>query len=76
MPVLGLSVPALVLHSEPSLPYPNMQLDSVGSVFLINLMQCSLQLAARLSDRGADDLWMSTLYGARGAEAINARYVR
>ncbi|KAL6770637.1 hypothetical protein ACKKBF_B32050 [Auxenochlorella protothecoides x Auxenochlorella symbiontica] len=52
-----------------------LQLDSVGSVFLINLMQCSLQLAARLSDRGADDLWMSTLYGARGAEAINARYL-
>ncbi|KAK2080007.1 hypothetical protein QBZ16_002402 [Prototheca wickerhamii] len=39
-----------------------LQLDNVGSVFLINLMQSALQLAARLSDRASDDLWMAWLY--------------
>lgn len=51
------------------------QLDSVGSVFLINLMQCAVQLAGRLTDRGADDVWRSAVYGIRGSEALNARNV-
>ena len=64
------------VHALEYVPTPPPQLDNVGSVFLINLMQSALQLAARLSDRASDDLWMAWLYGDRGADAMCSQMAR
>ncbi|PSC73068.1 sodium:proline symporter [Micractinium conductrix] len=49
-----------------------LQLDSVGSVLVMNLIFACFDLAGKLSDRASDSLLLKLLYGERGRDALTA----
>ncbi len=54
---------------------PPLQLDSVGSVIVMNLIFACFDLAVRLEDRASDGLALKLLYGERGRDALTATRV-
>ena len=52
-----------------------LQLDSVGSVVVLNFMFACFEIAGAMADRGVDAWWLSLLYGERAKDAIQASRV-
>lgn len=49
-----------------------LQMNSVGSIIVVNFMMSCFQIAGELNDRGSDDLWLGMLYGRRAIDAIQS----
>jgi hypothetical protein len=49
-----------------------LQLDSVGSVVVMNLLFACLKVAVELPGRGTDGWFLGAMYGARASEAMQA----
>jgi hypothetical protein len=52
-----------------------LQLDSVGSVVVLNFMFASFHIADVLDSRGSDSWWLSLMYGERAKDAMQATKV-
>lgn len=53
-----------------------LQLNSVGSIVVMNFMMACFQIAGELNDRGMDDFWLFLLYGKSAVDAMQATRVR
>lgn len=49
-----------------------LQLESVGSVVVLNFMFACFHIAAQLDGRGADSWWLSLVYGERAKDAMQS----
>lgn len=52
-----------------------LQLDSVGSVVVLNFMFACFNIAGELDNRGSDAWWLSLIYGERAKDAMQATKV-
>lgn len=52
-----------------------LELESVGSVVVLNFMFACFHIAGALDDRGSDNLWLTLMHGKRAADAMEATKV-
>jgi hypothetical protein len=52
-----------------------LQLDSVGSVIVLNFMFACFHIAGQLDGRGSDAWWLSLIYGERAKDAMQSTKV-